>query len=71
MDKQNRIEKLLALLLLQQLKSQQDKILALNLAGFTNTEIADLLQTTSASVSQSLYLSRSKPVARKKKSKPR
>ncbi len=69
MDKQDRIEKLLALLLLQQIKSHQDKILNLNLAGFTNTEIADLLQTTSASVSQSLYVSRSKPLARKKKAK--
>lgn len=70
MDKQDRIEKLLALLLLQQLKSQQEKILNLNLAGFTNIEIADLLQTTSASVSQSLYVARSKPSGRPKKTNP-
>jgi DNA-binding NarL/FixJ family response regulator len=71
MEKQDRVEKLLALLLLKQLKSQQEKIHNLNLAGFTNIEIANLLQTTSASVSQSLYLSRSKPAARPKKAKPR
>jgi DNA-binding NarL/FixJ family response regulator len=69
MQSQDRVEKLLALLLLHQLKSspQQDKILNLSVAGFTNTEIADLLQTTSASVSQTLYMSRSKPRARPKK----
>ena len=63
MQTQNRLEKLLALLLLHQLKtaSQGEKALNLSLAGFTNTEIADLLQTTSAVVAQSLYKVRSKP----------
>lgn len=69
MQSQDRLERLLALLLLQQLKSasQQEKVLNLSLVGFTNTEIADLLQTTSAVVSQSLYMSRSKPSVRAKK----
>ncbi len=63
MQSQDRLEKLLALLLLHQLKtaSQAEKALNLSLAGFTNTEIADLLQTTSAVVSQSLYKMRIKP----------
>jgi DNA-directed RNA polymerase specialized sigma24 family protein len=39
----------------------------LSLAGFTNTEIADLLQTTTAVVAQSLYEGRRKP---KRKPKP-
>jgi hypothetical protein len=57
MEAQDRTERLLALMLLQQMKgsSQGDKALQLNLAGFTNTEIANLLQTTAAVISQSLY----------------
>jgi DNA-directed RNA polymerase specialized sigma24 family protein len=64
-----RTEKLLALLLLQQLKpsSQREKAIQLSLAGFTNTEIADLLQTTSAVVAQSLYEARRKPKPKGKK----
>ena len=60
MEKTDRTERLLALILLQQMKgaSQQDKVLVLNLAGFSNVEIADILQTTSAVVSQSLYTAR-------------
>lgn len=56
----NRVERLLALLLLNTMKpaSQQDKIVQLSLAGFSNVEIADLLQTTSGVVAQSLYSSR-------------
>ena len=70
MPVEDRAEKLLALLLLQQLKSssQREKALHLSLAGFTNTEIADLLQTTTGVVAQSLYEARRKPV---KKPKPR
>ena len=69
MPSEDRAEKLLALLLLQQLKSasQRKKALHLSLAGFTNTEIADLLQTTAGVVAQSLYETRRKP---KKKSTP-
>lgn len=57
MEAPDRTERLLALLLLQQMKgsSQSEKALHLSLAGFTNTEIADLLQTTAAVVAQSLY----------------
>ncbi len=57
-----RVEKLLALLLLENLEgvSQREKAIRLNLAGFSNVEIADLLQTSSQVVSQYLYESRKK-----------
>ncbi len=60
MNKTDRNERLLALILLHHIKSapQRDKILLLNVAGFSNVEIADLLQTTSSVVSQSLYEAR-------------
>ena len=63
MQPNDRLEKLLALLLLQQLKvaPQREKALHLSIAGFTNTEIADLLQTTAGVVAQSLYEARRKP----------
>ena len=56
-DSTERVERLLALLLLAQFKSatQREKVLQLNLAGFSNIEIAELLQTTPAVVSQNLY----------------
>jgi hypothetical protein len=56
----DRAEKILALLLLNTMKpaSQQDKIVQLSLAGFSNLEIANLLQTTAAVVAQSLYTAR-------------
>lgn len=52
MENIERIEKLLALILLNQLpnKNQKEKALTLNMAGFTNTEIADLLEIKSAQV---------------------
>lgn len=52
-----RIEKLLAILVLQTLRGQpqREKVLALNLAGFSNIEVADLLQTSSQVVAQHLY----------------
>jgi DNA-directed RNA polymerase specialized sigma24 family protein len=61
----DRVERLLALLLLQNMKtsSMATKATELSLAGFTNVEIADLLQTNTASVNQRLY------EARKSKSK--
>ena len=64
----DRSERLLALLLLQQLKgvSQGEKALQLSIAGFTNTEIADLLDTNSAVIAQVLYLGRRKPKSKKK-----
>lgn len=71
-----RLERLLALNLLHSLKSspQQEKIVQLSVAGFSNLEIANLLQTTTAVVSQSLYTARKhKPTrsksARKSKSR--
>lgn len=69
MDVTDRMERLLALLLLQHLKSapQRERVLHLSLAGFSNTEIADLLQTTSAVVSQSLYEARRGPSRRQKR----
>ena len=51
----DRTEKLLALLLLKDIEEQKEKIRTLNLAGFSNVEIADLLQTSSPIVAQSLY----------------
>jgi DNA-directed RNA polymerase specialized sigma24 family protein len=59
-----RTERLLALILLHQMgdASQQKKIVELNLAGFSNTEIADLLDTTTAVVAQSLYTARRRAV---------
>ena len=56
----DRVERLLALLLLQNMKtsSMATKATELSLAGFTNVEIADLLQTNTASVNQRLYEAR-------------
>jgi len=56
----DRSERLLALILLNQMKgsSQREKALQLSVAGFSNIEIADMLQTTAAVVSQSLYEAR-------------
>lgn len=69
MESDDRVERLLALILLQHLKSapQREKALHLSIAGFTNIEIADILQTTAAVVAQSLYTARRKP----KKKKPK
>ena len=41
--------------------SQAQKCLRLALVGFTNAEIAEMLQTTPAVVAQSLYAERKKP----------
>lgn len=53
----DRVERLLALLLLNSLKGATtgEKAYQLNLAGFANVEIADLLETTAASASQAVY----------------
>ncbi len=60
MEASDRTDRLLALVLINQMKgaSQRDKILQLNLAGFTNVEIADILQTTTEVVAQALYESK-------------
>jgi len=53
----DRVERLLALLLVQQMKgaTQQEKAIQLSVAGFTNTEIADLLRTTAKVITQRLH----------------
>ena len=52
-----RIEKLLVLLLLQSMsgKTMAEKAMQLNLAGFSNIEIAEFLQTKAPVVAQALY----------------
>jgi predicted transcriptional regulator len=55
-----RIERLLALLLIQNMKTANmaTKARELSIAGFTNVEIADILGTTAAVIGQSLYAAR-------------
>lgn len=54
----DRLERLLALLLVQNMKGQKDKAIQLSLAGFSNVEIANILQTSAATISQLLYEAR-------------
>jgi len=58
--REDRSERLLALLLLQQVKTspQREKVRLLSVAGYSNVEIADLLETSAAVVSQNLYEAR-------------
>jgi hypothetical protein len=58
----DRTERLLALLLLNSLAGKKiaDKAEQLSLAGFSNVEIADFLQTKPAVIAQSLYENRKK-----------
>jgi DNA-binding CsgD family transcriptional regulator len=58
----SRTEKILALLLLHEMKgaTQAEKAVQLSLAGFTAVEIADLLDTKAAVVHQHLYTMRKK-----------
>lgn len=57
---EERTDRILGVLLLQSMKgaTQREKALQLNLAGFSNVEIADLLQTSPQVVAQHLYESR-------------
>lgn len=66
---EERTQRLLAIVLLQTMKgaSQKEKAVQLSLAGLSNVEIADLLQTTSQVVAQHLYQSRKKKPRRKAK----
>ncbi|MGA9507746.1 MAG: hypothetical protein WBV55_03770 [Candidatus Sulfotelmatobacter sp.] len=59
-ESNDRVERLLALLLVQNMKSANmaAKARELSIAGFTNVEIANLLGTTAAVISQSLYAAR-------------
>ena len=65
----DRMERILARLLISSMKgaSQQEKIAELNLAGFSNLEIADLINTTTAVVAQTLYSSRKGKTPRPRK----
>jgi len=68
MSDNERIEKLLVLLLLSSLRGvlTAKKALQLNLAGFSNIEIADFLQTSPQVITQSLYEARKKKSQKKK-----
>jgi uncharacterized membrane protein len=69
MAETERTERLLGLILVQTMgaASQAKKIVQLNVAGFSNTEIADLLETTTGVVAQSLYAARGGKKAKTKK----
>jgi hypothetical protein len=61
-EKENRVEKLLAVLLLNSIKesSVSKKATQLNLAGFSNIEIADLLETSPQVIANALSSNRKK-----------
>lgn len=61
-ESNERVEKLLSLILLQAMKddSQKKKIEVLNKSGFSNVEIADILETSSSVVAKELSINRSK-----------
>ncbi len=65
----DRIERLLALLLVQSMKTAglKEKISQLNIAGFTNIEIAEFLQTSPASVATFIYQAKKKTKTKKPK----
>jgi hypothetical protein len=58
----SRTERLLAYLMLERMgdRSQEYRALRLAKVGFSNSEIADLLETSTASVAQTLYIARSR-----------
>jgi predicted transcriptional regulator len=58
----SRTERLLAYLVLERMsdRSQEYRALRLSRAGFSNPEIADLLETTTPSVTQMLYMARNR-----------
>lgn len=66
-----RIEKILAMILLHDMKDepQAEKALALNLAGFANADIAKLLGTSPAVVTQQLYARRKGKNGKSKKAR--
>ena len=73
MTQLHRTERLLALILLRQMKglSQREKVLQLNLAGLSNLEIADILQLTPQAVARALDGNHIKPRATERRSAPR
>jgi len=64
-----RIERLLALILLHTMKgaSQKDKASQLNIAGFSNIEIAEFLQTSPAVIATLVYQSKKSGKSGKRK----
>jgi predicted transcriptional regulator len=64
-----RIERLLALILLHDLRDapQAEKAAVLRRVAFSNAEIANLLGTTAAVVSQQLYSLRQRPKKKRRK----
>jgi DNA-binding NarL/FixJ family response regulator len=64
-----RIERLLVLTLLYTMKdaSQREKVNQLNIAGFSNIEIAEFLQTSPATVATFIYQSKKSGKSRKRK----
>ncbi|OGC43570.1 hypothetical protein A2Y85_05505 [candidate division WOR-3 bacterium RBG_13_43_14] len=70
MDATNdRIERLLALMLLQLMKGtpQKEKVIQLNTAGFSNVEIAEFLKTSPSVVATLLYQSKKSGRPKKRK----
>lgn len=55
-----RLEKLMAMMILRQMgeATQQEKVVVMNRAGFSNPEIAELLETKPNIVAQHLYSSK-------------
>lgn len=67
MDSNERIERLLVVLILQSMKgaTQEEKVKQLNICGFSNIEIAEFLNTNPAVVASLLY--KSKKTSKSKK----
>lgn len=68
-----RLEKLIAMMILMQMQSstQQEKVVAMSRAGFSNPEIAELLDTKANIVAQHLYASKNSKPTRSKTRKTR
>jgi DNA-directed RNA polymerase specialized sigma24 family protein len=66
---QDRVEKLLALLLLQTMKgaNQREKVVQLSLGGFSNIEIANILGTSTGVVATYMSAARKGKIRSKKK----
>ena len=69
MEENNRIEKLLAMQLINSLagKNMAEKAAQLSIVGFTNVEIANLLGANSSTINQLLYARRKKQKSKGKK----
>lgn len=67
MEQLDRVENLLALILVNQIKDRnmEEKALLLSLAGFSNLEIANFLETTSSTIA--VRLSEAKKAKKKTK----